>query len=50
MLGEHIAREAPALTIRGLLGRADGVINIVAEHLNALNVPASTIHASRAFR
>jgi len=38
------------MTIRGRVERADGVINVVAEHLAALEVPASTFHASRDFR
>jgi error-prone DNA polymerase len=45
-----VARQAPAMTIRGRVERADGVINVVAEHLAALEVPASTFHASRDFR
>ena len=43
-----IARSAPALLIRGRLERAEGVINIVADELILLPVPAST--ASRDFR
>ena len=43
-----VAREAPAMLIRGRLERSEGVINIVAEHLAPLPVPAST--ASRDFR
>ena len=46
----RVAREAPAMTVRGRLERAEGVINVVAEHLAALTVPGSTIHASRDFR
>ena len=42
------ARCAPALLIRGRLERSEGVINIVAEQLVPLPVPAST--ASRDFR
>ena len=42
-----IAREAPALLIRGRLERSEGVINIVAEQLVPLPVPASA--ASRDF-
>ena len=45
----RVAREAPAMTIRGRLERSEGVINLVAEHLAALAVPGSTIHASRDF-
>jgi error-prone DNA polymerase len=46
----RVAREAPAMTIRGRLERAEGVINLVAEHLTALVLPGSTMHASRDFR
>ena len=46
----RVAREAPALLIRGRLERSEGVINIVAEHLEPLTLPGSTIHASRDFR
>ncbi|MFV0307648.1 MAG: OB-fold nucleic acid binding domain-containing protein, partial [Desertimonas sp.] len=46
----RVAREAPAMTIRGRLERSEGVINIVAEHLSPLTLPGSTIHASRDFR
>ena len=42
------ADTAPALLIRGRLERAEGVINIVADELTLLPVPAST--ASRDFR
>ena len=44
----EVARGAPALLIRGRLERAEGVINIVAEELSPLPVPASV--ASRDFR
>ncbi|HEY4610211.1 MAG TPA: OB-fold nucleic acid binding domain-containing protein, partial [Ilumatobacteraceae bacterium] len=43
-----IARSAAAMLIRGRLERAEGVINIVADELTELAVPAST--ASRDFR
>jgi error-prone DNA polymerase len=43
-----VAREAPALLIRGRLERSEGVVNVVAEQLVPLPVPAST--ASRDFR
>jgi error-prone DNA polymerase len=43
-----VARGAPAMLIRGRLERAEGVINIVAEELTPLPVPASV--ASRDFR
>jgi error-prone DNA polymerase len=46
----RVAREAPAMTIRGRLERAEGVINVVAEHLAALTLPGSSVHASRDFR
>ncbi|MDQ3470403.1 MAG: error-prone DNA polymerase, partial [Actinomycetota bacterium] len=46
----RVAREAPAMTIRGRLERSEGVINLVAEHLAPLALPGSTIHASRDFR
>jgi error-prone DNA polymerase len=46
----RVAREAPAMTIRGRLERSEGVINLVAEHLEPLTLPGSTIHASRDFR
>jgi len=49
------AREAPALLIRGTLERSamedgHGVINIVAEHLTALQLPSNPVTASRDFR
>jgi error-prone DNA polymerase len=43
-----VARDAAALLIRGRLERAEGVINVVAEQLVPLPVPAS--NASRDFR
>jgi error-prone DNA polymerase len=43
-----VAREAPAMVIRGRLERSEGVINIVAEHLAPLPMPARTV--SRDFR
>ncbi|MEO7398949.1 MAG: error-prone DNA polymerase, partial [Ilumatobacteraceae bacterium] len=51
----RIAREAPALLIRGTLERSEGVINIVAEHLAPLTLPSDSISgkgkfASRDFR
>jgi error-prone DNA polymerase len=36
--------------VRGRLERAEGVINLVAEHLTPLELPGSSIHASRDFR
>jgi len=43
-----VARSAPAMLIRGRLERAEGVINIVADHLAPLPMPAKTV--SRDFR
>ncbi len=43
-----VARDAAALLIRGRLERSEGVVNVVAEQLVPLPVPAST--ASRDFR
>ncbi len=43
-----VARGAPAMIVRGRLERAEGVINVVAEHLGPLPLPAST--TSRDFR
>ena len=43
------ARGAPALLIRGRLERVETVVNIIAEHLQPLVVPAST-PPSRDFR
>ena len=37
----RVAREAPAMTIRGRLERAEGVINLVADHLEPLTLPGS---------
>jgi error-prone DNA polymerase len=45
----RVAREAPAMTIRGRLERAEGVVNVVAEELTALTLPAGSIHKSRDF-
>lgn len=44
----RIAREAPAMLIRGRLERSEGVINIVAESIEPMPVPAIT--RSRDFR
>jgi error-prone DNA polymerase len=44
----RVAREAPAMVIRGRLERSDGVINVVAEHLAPLPLTATT--RSRDFR
>jgi error-prone DNA polymerase len=43
-----VAREAPAMLIRGRLERSQGVVNIVADHLAPLPMPATT--PSRDFR
>ncbi len=43
-----VAREAPAMVIRGRLERSEGVINIVAERLDPLLLPGKT--TSRDFR
>jgi error-prone DNA polymerase len=43
-----VARGAPAMLVRGRLERSEGVINIVAEHLEPLPLAATT--ASRDFR
>lgn len=45
-----VARESPALVVRGRLERSEGVTNVVADHLAPLAVPGSTVHASRDFR
>ncbi len=44
----RVAREAAALVIRGRLERSEGVVNVVAEHMEPLPLPAST--RSRDFR
>ena len=44
----RVARDAAALLIRGRLERSEGVVNVVAEALTPLAVPAST--GSRDFR
>lgn len=43
----RVARDAPALLVRGRMQNSQGVVNIVAEHLSALVVPAGL--ASRDF-
>jgi error-prone DNA polymerase len=43
-----VAREAPAMVIRGRLERSEGVVNIVAERLDPLPMPGRT--TSRDFR
>ncbi len=42
--------QASAMLVRGRVERSEGVINVVAERLDPLALPASTIHASRDFR
>ena len=44
----RVAREAPAMTIRGRIERSEGVININAETMSPLAVAAH--HPSRDFR
>ena len=44
----RVARGAPAMLIRGRLERVETVVNIVAEHITPLSVPAAL--ASRDFR
>jgi error-prone DNA polymerase len=44
----RVAREAPAMVIRGRLERSEGVVNIVADHLAPLPMPAEV--KSRDFR
>jgi error-prone DNA polymerase len=43
-----VARHAPAMVIRGRLQISEGVINLVAEHLEAMSAPQGT--RSRDFR
>jgi error-prone DNA polymerase len=43
-----VARDAPALVVRGRMQNSEGVVNIVAEHLSALTVPMGM--TSRDFR
>jgi error-prone DNA polymerase len=38
----RVAREAPAMVIQGRLERSEGVINVVADHLAPLPLPATT--------
>ena len=38
------------MTIHGRLDGPEGVINLVAEHLEPLTLPGSTVHAGRDFR
>ncbi len=44
----RVARESPAMLIRGRIERSEGVVNIVAEHLAPLPMPIVTV--SRDFR
>ncbi|HEY4332385.1 MAG TPA: OB-fold nucleic acid binding domain-containing protein, partial [Ilumatobacteraceae bacterium] len=46
----RVAREAPAMLIRGKLERSEGVINIVAEQLTPLSLPSNGVTVSRDFR
>jgi len=46
----RVAREASALFVRGRLERHEGVINVVAEHITALSMPAVHASPSRDFR
>jgi error-prone DNA polymerase len=49
----RVARESPAMLIRGRLERFEGVVNIVAEHLGPLPLPgrsATSLPGSRDFR
>jgi error-prone DNA polymerase len=43
-----VAREAPAMLVRGRLERSEGVVNIVADHLAPLPMPGDV--KSRDFR
>jgi error-prone DNA polymerase len=43
-----VARGAPAMVVRGQVERADGAVNLLAEHLAALRLPVPT--RSRDFR
>jgi error-prone DNA polymerase len=45
----RVARSAPALLIRGRLEKVDGVINVVADRISALELTPTTIK-SRDFR
>ena len=44
----RVARAAPAMLVRGRLERAEGVINVIAERMEALPLGATT--RSRDFR
>ena len=46
----RVAREASALFVRGRLERHEGVINVVAEHITALSMPAVHAGPVRDFR
>jgi len=45
-----VARESPALLVRGRLERSEGVVNIVADHLAPLPMPSEEHLTSRSFR
>ena len=40
----RVAQEAPAMLIRGRLERSEGVVNVVAEHLERLALPGASVH------
>jgi error-prone DNA polymerase len=44
-----VARAEPALVIRGTVEKVDGVINLIAEHIEPLSLSTATIK-SRDFR
>jgi error-prone DNA polymerase len=46
----RVAQESPAMTIRGRLERAEGVINVVAEHMEHLVLPGSSVHSVNSLR
>jgi error-prone DNA polymerase len=43
-----VARGAPALLVRGRLEKVEGVVNVVAEHIEHL--PVAGAHRARDFR
>lgn len=46
----RVARDSPALVVRGRLERSEGVTNVVADHLAPLALPAGAARTSRDFR
>jgi len=46
----RVARESKALVVRGRLERHEGVVNVLADHLEPLALPGSSLHTSRDFR